>query len=102
MQYGLHFEVVAWERGCNVWHIIPYPERTERPIMPTKILAQSFTIKPDELIDMRVRVEHGRIDIEINGNSFSVENPDIPDSFYIGYTACEGINKLYDMEILAR
>ena len=25
-QYGLHFEVVAYENGCNVWHIVPGKE----------------------------------------------------------------------------
>ena len=28
--YGLHFEVVAYENGINIWHIVPAPAGSER------------------------------------------------------------------------
>ena len=99
--YGVHFEVVAWEQGCNIWYIVPCPERTEHPVRPTKILAESFKIEDGSLIDMAVEVKDGTIFAEMNGRRFSVSHPQIPAEFHIGYTACEGINKLYKMELFA-
>ncbi len=99
--YGVHFEVVAWERGCNIWYIVPCPESTEHPVKPTKILAESFKIEDGSLIDMTVEVKDGTVFAEINGRCFSVSHPEIPEEYHIGYTACEGINKLYKMELYA-
>lgn len=99
MFYGVHFEVVAWEQGCNIWYILPCPERTEHPVAPTKILAQEFKIENGAPIDMTVEVGNGTINCCINGNRFSVSHPEIPKEFHIGYTACEGINRLYEISI---
>lgn len=97
--YGVHFEVVAWEQGCNIWYIVPYPERAEHPVKPTKILAESFKIDDESLIDMTVEVKNGKIFATLNGREFSVSHPQIPEEYHIGYTACEGINKLYEMTL---
>ena len=91
-KYGLHFEVVAYENGCNVWHIVPFPERTERPIKPTKIAFSTFSIPEKCEIDMSVTVQDGKIYIDINGEKLIAESPDLPKEFHIGITACEGIN----------
>ncbi len=99
--YGVHYEVVAWEQGCNIWYIVPFPERKEHPVKPTKILAQSFKIENEAPIEMTVEVCNGIIIAEINGNRFSVSHPQTPQQFHIGYTACEGINKLYGMTLEA-
>lgn len=97
--YGVHFEVVAWENGCNIWYLQPYPEREEHPVKPTKILAKSFKINENTPIEISVTVESGKLSGEINGIAFSVEHPEIPGEFHIGYTACEGINKLYKLTL---
>lgn len=97
--YGLHFEVVAYEGGCNVWHVVPNPENTARPIKSTKIGFAEFEIQPDELITISVEFMKGKIAVDINGNSFEVENSDIPESFNVGVTACEGPNKFYEFTI---
>lgn len=95
--YGVHFEVVAWEEGCNIWYIVPFPERKEHPVKPTKLLAASFKIDQGSLIDMTVTVEGNTVKAVINGNECCVSCPHIPESFHIGYTACEGINRLFSI-----
>ena len=43
-QYGLHFEIVAYENGCNVWHIVP--GKASSPIEVTKVGSMEFPSKP--------------------------------------------------------
>ena len=97
--YKLHFEVVAWENGCNVWHILPYWERKEKPIINTKIAAIPFKIEDKSKINMSVTFLEGKIECEVNGTKFTVENPDIPKEFHVGVTACEGINRFWEFTI---
>ena len=97
--YGLHFEVVAWKGGCNVWHIIPFPENTERPVKVLKAGSASFEIKDDEEITLSVEVKGKYLHIDVNGNKFVCGDPCIPERFHLGYTACEGANELYSITI---
>ena len=92
-KYGLHFEVVAYEKGCNVWHIVPFPERVERPIKAEKIAFSNFVITEKSEIDLSVTIKDGKICVEINGERLVAESPDIPKEFHIGITACGGINR---------
>lgn len=97
--YGLHFEVVAYEGGCNFWHIEPWPERVERPIKTQKIAFEQFEIKPDERITITVEVKGKTITAWVNGHEISCENADVPEKFHVGITACEGPNNFYDFTI---
>ena len=101
--YGLHFEVVAWEKGCNIWHIVPNPG-AERPIKSSRIAFSEFSIAENEIseISVTVRKQNGRpcrLEVSINGHNFGCENADIPEEFHIGITACEGANKFYEFKI---
>ena len=64
--YGLHFEVVDYEGGCNIWHIMPDPSNTVRPIKTKKLAFAEFEIKPDEMIDLQVELERGRVVSSVN------------------------------------
>ena len=97
--YQLHYEVVAYENGCNIWHILPNPQRVERPIAPTLIGKLDFKIQPDELIDIKVEVKGKTIYADVNGHKLSCEHPDIPEEFHIGITACEGHNRFFDFTV---
>ena len=41
-----------------------------------------------------------KIAIDVNGNKFEIQDDEIPDTFQVGITACEGINRFYDFEIV--
>jgi len=97
--YGLHFEVVAYENGCNIWHIVPDPSNIVRPIKTKKIAFAEFPIQENEMIDIVVQFEKGRIVSAINGHKILCENEDIPEEFYVGFTGCEGPNRFYEMVI---
>ena len=96
-QYGLHFEVVAYENGCNVWHIVP--GKNADPIDVTKVCSMEFPIEAKSMIEMEVRVKNKKMDIRVNGKNIIAEHEDIPDKMHIGVTACEGINQFYEFEI---
>lgn len=97
--YDLHFEVVAYEGGFNVWHIVPDYDNAVRPIRSTKIAFSEFEILPDEMIDIEVKFGRKKIEININGNAATIENEDFPENFHIGITGCEGPNRFYEFEI---
>lgn len=99
LEYVLHFEAVAYENGCNVWHIVPWSERVERPIKPTKIAFSEFKIEDGSKIELTLEVQHKKFIITVNGQTLEVENDEIPKSFHVGITACEGINRFYNLTI---
>lgn len=98
-EYGLHFEVVAFERGCNVWHIIPFPEQVKKPIKVFKTAFSEFKIEGNEMINITCEVKGKFIHINVNGNEFVCADPMIPSEFHIGFTACEGRNNFYSLTI---
>ncbi len=97
--YGVHFEIVAWEEGCNVWYLVPDKANKEYPVKPTLLLGEKFTLNADERICVSVEIQAREICVDINGNVFKVFCEYFPEEFCVGFTACEGINKLYSIEI---
>ena len=97
-QYGLHFEVVAYENGCNVWHIVPGKEE-KNPIDVTKVNAIEFPIEDKSMIDMEVTIKSQKLYIRVNDQSFMAKHEEIPNQMHVGITACEGINQFYEFEV---
>lgn len=98
LRYGLHFEVVAWEEGCNVWSVRP-SHQADNPVEVALLAEPKFPVQGDSLIELTVEVEDKKLKITMNGEYFEVENPEIPDEFHVGITACEGLNRFYDLII---
>jgi len=99
MQYGLHFEAVAWFKGLNVWRVISCPERVERPVHSTLIGSDSFTIENDAICEIDVTVCEKELRVGIDGRYITVSHNEIPESFHVGITACEGFNRFYEFII---
>ena len=97
-QYGLHFEVVAYENGCNVWHIVPGKDE-KNPILVTKVNAIEFPIEDKSMIDMEVTIQEKKLLIRVNNETFTAEHDDIPSKMHVGITACEGMNQFYEFEV---
>lgn len=97
--YGLHFEVVAYNEGCNVWRIKPSAEAVEWPIDPTLIEEPKFEIPDGSPVEITVRFGEKQIDACVNGHWVNAVIEDLPESFHVGFTACEGINHFYDFSI---
>ena len=96
-QYGLHFEVVAYENGCNVWHIVP--GKKENPIEVTKVCSMEFSVEARTMIEMEVCVKNKKMYIRVNDKNIVAEHDEIPEQMHVGITACEGRNQFYEFEI---
>lgn len=97
-EYGLHFEVVAYENGCNVWHIIP--GKGENPIEVTKVNAIEFPVEEKSRIELEVTIGEKALHIRMNDKSFTAIHEELPPMMHVGITACEGVNRFYEMEII--
>ena len=96
-QYGLHFEVVAYENGCNVWHIVP--GKGKSPIDVAKVNSMEFAIEEKSMIEMEVTIKEKKLYIRVNDKTLIAEHEDIPEKMHVGITACEGINRFYEFKI---
>ena len=99
--YGAIYEIVAYEEGCNVWRILPEPdpEKSERRYTVRKIAHKPFFVEAGTTLEMSVRVHGKHAFVTVNDYSFDVALPDLPDAYYVGLTACEGINRFYDLTV---
>lgn len=98
--YNEHFEAVAFEEGCNVWHLrIPTSKTPVKPVIPHKVHFEPIPTPNFTRTTLKVTFVHQGMDIEMNGKKFSVSLPTMPDEFYFGITGCEGINRFYNLSI---
>ena len=98
--YGEHFEVVAFEEGCNVWHNTPTGiDEPKRALNTNKLHFESIPTPNRSRVTLAVAFRHGGIDVAMNGSEFSLDIVDMPTEFAFGITACEGINRLYSLKI---
>ncbi len=93
--YGEHYEVVLYENGCNIWHIVKAPEGYFKKYVNTKTDFKEFKIGDGEEINVLVALSGKKISVLTNGVEFATELPLLNDEFYVGFTACEGINRFY-------
>ena len=96
--YGKHFEVCIYKDGVNVWRVVPYPPRVERPIKPTKLYFENWTVSSED-VECTVKFGKRSITVSVEGHEFTVENEEFPDSFRLGFTACEGLCEFKIFEV---
>ena len=54
LMYSDHYEVVAYEDGCNVWYVRRAPDGSELPFISENCLSLYFPIKAGDKISMSV------------------------------------------------
>lgn len=99
LRYGLHHEFVAFEEGCNVWRIVPWPARTQTPIYPIKAAFFRTPVPAGQPVELVVEVRETQISASINGVSCAHFTPELAPQLHVGITACEGINRFRCLEI---
>lgn len=92
LRFGFHMEIVAYENGVNVWHLEPKPG----DVKAEAIRREKFTVPAGKIITLTVRPMGKKLEITLDNYSFTVETDYLPQKFYAGITACEGINRFYD------
>lgn len=99
LRYGDHYEVVAFENGCNVWYITEAEEGAERPFKVANCIRLRFPIEDKSMIDMSAEMLDKALRINVNGFDLDLPIPLIADKFYVGITGCEGVNRFFSAEI---
>ena len=99
--YGDHYEIIVWECGCNVYFVGKAPEHSPKPFIAQNCLRVYFSNEADSVIELEVATgkRQGFVSVEVCGHSFELPVPNLNDEFIIGFTACEGINRLYSAVI---
>ena len=98
--FGLYFEVVGWQDGCNFWKVKPSLEKKEWSIDPTLMAEPKFHIDDKEMVETVVEFGVKEITATINGHSYNLKIDDMPDTFHVGFACCEaGIGHFCDFKI---
>ena len=94
-QFGIHYEIVLYEQGINVWEIDYNPEVME----VRQVLGLDFEVSEKEIHTLSVKVLEQMLDISMEGHHVLVRAEKLPKEFHVGITMCEGINRFYEFSI---
>ena len=94
-QFGIHYEVVLYEQGINVWEINYHPDVME----VHQVLGLEFEVSEKEIHTLSVKVLDQMLDISMEGHHVLVRAEKLPKEFHVGITMCEGINRFYEFSI---
>ena len=97
VRYGACFEIVLWKNGVNVWR--HYMDEADHRCWWHKRLGLTMPVTENEIHELEVEVIENYIVFSVDGISVRVRTEDIPEKFYVGLTACEGIARVYSLEI---
>jgi len=100
-QYGRHIEVVGWEKGINVWDLIPDPT-ANRGQRSQKIGAFSCPVADGQRFEIIVKADKNglKVGLRMDGELTEFDCPcELKESFYVGITACEGENYFYNFKV---
>lgn len=95
VRYGACFEIVLWKNGVNVWR--HYMDETTHQCSWHKRLGFTAPIEENRIHELSVEIIKNYIVFSVDGISIKLRTEDLPERFYIGTTACEGIVRLYKM-----
>ncbi|HEY3297664.1 MAG TPA: hypothetical protein VGK34_03325 [Armatimonadota bacterium] len=90
-----YLEIVIYDEGINFWQHW-YEGGKERHF---KAAWSNFKLKPNKKYKLTVKVNGNMIEANVDGHTLGWRSPDMPNSFYAGIVACEGLNKFYDFNI---
>jgi hypothetical protein len=98
-EYREHFEIVAYDKGINVWH---HTWVDGKPAWK-KAAYWSFELKPGTRYPLEVQVNHSSrgpmMVVRLEGREMGYLDPSLPTRCYVGITGCEGINRFYDFSV---
>lgn len=96
VRYGDCFEIIPWKNGMNVWR--HYREADGCCHWHLRLWL-TFPLAEGDIHELTVQVLDKQLHITLNGQKTILRTEDIPQKFHVGITGCEGIARLYDLEI---
>ena len=95
LRFGNYQEVVLWEKGVNIWDF----HKLNDKIQIDWLLRNDFPVEAGRRYKVTVQLEKRRMKVWVEGHYFALYVPSLPEKVHLGITACEGINRFYDLEI---
>ena len=93
--YGKHLEVVAYEEGINVWEIVP----DDINITNVELIGEKkFAVNEREKFVLDVEISKNKLVARIGADEIVVDY-NFHKEFFVGFTACEGVNRFYSFNI---
>lgn len=90
-----YYELVIWENGLNVWRM----HTQDRKVSWYKVLGDKFSLAAKEIHTISVLIKENRLIIQVNDKESDLFVHDLGEKFLLGFTACEGFCRTYDMTI---
>ncbi len=94
-EFGEHFEIVLFNEGVNVWHHF----FKDGKLTYRKAAFATFPLEKDKNYMLEVKRSGKLLTISVAGHTFGYTEDALPDSFYVGITGCEGLNRFYDFMV---
>jgi len=94
-RYGNYVEIVLYENGINVWHLW----MQDGKVTWKKQMSVEFPVSAVEPHTLSVLVGEDTLQIQADDRKMFLRMPQIYSSWHAGITACEGINRFYDLQI---
>jgi len=94
-EYAEHFEVVIFNEGVNIWRY----SVTGGKLAFRKAAFANFPLQKDTKYVLEVKKTDKTLTVSIAGHTFGYLDDALPDSFYVGITGCEGLNRFYDFTV---
>lgn len=93
-----YIEVVLYEKGINIWqHFYKDGKQSYKKIA---WIDCSFKAKKKYKLEVSVRAKE--LYVKVGDYNMGVNGIDIPQNYYVGITACEGINRFYDFSVITK
>jgi hypothetical protein len=94
-QCSERFEIVIFDEGVNVWrHFLKDGKLTYR-----KAAFASFRLEKDTKYGLEVKKTGKTLTVSVAGHTFGYNDDALPESFFVGITGCEGLNRFYDFSV---
>ncbi len=94
-RYGACIEVVLYRDGINVWRHY----REGQKCFWNQRLGVRFPVEEGAAHELSVRVRPSYLDIAVDGRQMLLRMDDIPEQFHVGCCLCEGVARIYEMNL---
>jgi hypothetical protein len=94
-QCSERFEIVIFDEGVNIWrHFVKDGKLTYR-----KAAFANFRLEKDTKYRLKVTKTGKTLTVSVAGHTFGYIDDALPESFFVGITGCEGLNRFYDFTV---
>jgi hypothetical protein len=94
-QCAERFEIVIFDEGVNIWrHFVQDGKLTYR-----KAAFVNLRLEKDTKYRLKVTKTGKTLTVSVAGHTFGYIDDGLPESFFVGITGCEGLNRFYDFTV---